>query len=44
MHAYLHRKEGDERNATYWYGRSGKPVCQEPLGAEWLNIVRDLLG
>jgi hypothetical protein len=44
VHAYLHRKEGDQDNAAYWYGRAGKPVCQEPLGAEWLNIVRDLLG
>jgi hypothetical protein len=22
----------------------GKPVCREPLDAEWLSIVRDLLG
>ena len=30
MHAYLHRKEGDQGNAAYWYGRAGKPVCREP--------------
>jgi hypothetical protein len=44
VHAYLHRKEGDQGNAAYWYGRAGKPVCGEPLDAEWLNIARDLLG
>ena len=44
VHAYLHRKEGDQGNAAYWYGRAGKPVCREPLDAEWLSIVRDLVG
>jgi len=43
VHAYLHRKEGDQSNAAYWYNRAGKPVCQEPLDAEWLSIVRALL-
>jgi hypothetical protein len=23
VHAYLHRKEGDQGNAVYWYGRAG---------------------
>ena len=29
LHAYLHRVEGDEANAGYWYSRSGtsKPVA-----------------
>jgi len=36
-------QEGDQGNAAYWYGRAGKPVCREPLDAEWLSIVRDLL-
>ena len=44
VHAYLHRKEGDQGNAVYWYGRAGKPVCRQPLDAEWLSIVGDLLG
>src|ERR1700686_5395723 len=35
VHAYLHRKEGDQDNAAYWYGRAGKSVCQEPLDIEW---------
>ncbi len=44
VHAYLHRKEGDQGNAAYWYARAGKPVCREPLDAEWISIVTALLG
>ena len=44
VHAYLHRKECDQNNAAYWYNRTGKPVCREPLDAEWLSIIRALLG
>ena len=44
VHAYLHRKEGDYSNAAYWYGLAGKPVCRQPLDAEWLSIVKGLLG
>jgi hypothetical protein len=43
VHAYLHRKEGDQSNAAYWYSRAGKPVCRDPLDAEWLSIVTALL-
>ena len=43
VHAYLHRKEGDQDNAAYWYNRAGKPLCREPLDAEWLGIVKELL-
>jgi hypothetical protein len=43
VHAYLHRKEGDQDNAAYWYRRAGKPVCKDSLDTEWLSIVRDLL-
>jgi len=43
VHAYLHRKEGDEGNAAYWYNRAGKSVCRESLAAEWLTVVRALL-
>ncbi len=43
VHAYLHRKEGDESNAAYWYNRAGKPVCWEPLDTEWLSIAKSLL-
>jgi len=35
LHGYLHRKEGDEFNAGYWYRQAGKsfPTCtlQEEL-------------
>ena len=44
VHAYLHRKEGDQGNAAYWYCRAGKPVCREPLDVEWLSIAKELLG
>jgi len=44
VHAYLHRKEGDDGNAAYWYSRAGKPVCRDPLDAEWLEIATELLG
>jgi len=44
VHAYLHRKEGDQGNAAYWYSRAGKPVCRESLDQEWLSIVKALLG
>ena len=43
VHAYLHRKEGDQENAAYWYGKARKPVCREPLDAEWRSILRGLL-
>ena len=44
VHAYLHRKEGDQENAAYWYRRAGKPVCRESFDAEWRRIVSDLVG
>jgi hypothetical protein len=44
VHAYLHRKEGDQGNAAYWYARAGKPVCRETLEAEWITIAKALLG
>lgn len=43
VHAYLHRKEGDEMNAGYWYARAGRPVATGPLEAEWEAIARELL-
>jgi hypothetical protein len=43
VHAYLHRKEGDQGNAAYWYRRAGKPVCRETPDGEWLSIVECLL-
>jgi hypothetical protein len=43
IHAYLHRKEGDNSNAGYWYRRAGKPVFTESLEQEWQYIVSALL-
>jgi hypothetical protein len=43
VHAYLHRKEGDEGNAAYWYHRAGRPVCKVSLEEEWNNIVTEYL-
>ncbi len=43
VHAYLHRKEGDEGNAGYWYARAGRPAARGDLRAEWEQIVRALL-
>ena len=46
VHAYLHRKEGDEGNAGYWYARARRPVPASgvTLEAEWMDIARELLG
>ena len=44
VHAYLHRKEGDEGNAGYWYQRAGRPLAAGDLRAEWESIARELLG
>ncbi|HKP25707.1 MAG TPA: hypothetical protein VJV39_17695 [Dongiaceae bacterium] len=43
VHAYLHRKEGDESNARYWYRRAGKPVAKVTLPEEWRAIVQALI-
>ncbi len=43
VHAYLHRKEGDDGNAGYWYRQAGRPHCALALDAEWEQIVSALL-
>ena len=43
VHAYLHRKEGDLPNASYWYRRSGRPRSTSPLEEEWAAIAGELL-
>lgn len=43
VHAYLHRREGDQSNAAYWYRRAGKPVARGSLDEEWRAIVTALL-
>lgn len=44
VHAYLHRREGDDSNAGYWYRRAGKPFPNQTLDTEWEAIVTELLG
>ena len=43
VHAYLHRKEGDIGNASYWYRSAGRPGFKGTLEQEWKSLVRDLL-
>lgn len=44
IHAYLHRWEGDDWNARYWYRRAGKEMPTYDLNEEWEVIVTALLG
>lgn len=44
VHAYLHRKEGDTGNASYWYSRAGRPRSSVSLEEEWEEIAEALLG
>jgi hypothetical protein len=43
VHAYLHRREGDESNAAYWYAQAGKPVVRGSLDDEWRAMAEVLL-
>jgi hypothetical protein len=43
IHAYLHRKEGDLGNASYWYNRASKPVAKVSLAEEWEQLVKSFL-
>ena len=43
VHAYLHRKEGDNANAGYWYRRAGRSAARGTLDDEWVTIVEALL-
>lgn len=43
IHAYLHRVEGDEWNAKYWYRRAGKKMPAYDLDREWEELVRHFL-
>lgn len=40
VHAYLHRKEGDQWNAEYWYDRAHQPVFQGSIEEEWEDLWR----
>ena len=43
VHAYLHRKEGDQSNAAYWYRRCGDAPSTSTLDEEWEELVRRFL-
>jgi hypothetical protein len=40
LHAYLHRKEGDDWNANYWYRRAKTVMPKVSLAEEWLDLVK----
>jgi hypothetical protein len=43
VHAYLHRKEGDIGNASYWYQKAGKPRPKHSLEKEWQELTEIFL-
>lgn len=44
VHAYLHRKEGDDWNSRYWHRRAGSEFpAGMSLQAEWDMLVRELV-
>jgi hypothetical protein len=44
IHAYLHRKEGDEGNALYWYRQANASFPSgQTLDEEWSSLVEQLL-
>jgi hypothetical protein len=43
IHAYLHRKEGDNRNADYWYGKAGRKRPSVSFNEEWEQLANAFL-
>jgi hypothetical protein len=43
LHAYLHRKEGDNWNANYWYRRAKTIMPDLTLQEEWNLLVDEEL-
>lgn len=43
VHAYLHRVEGDESNADYWYRRAGTKRPAYTKDQEWEVLVNQFL-
>ena len=42
IHGYLHRIEGDDGNASYWYNRAGVQFPTVSVDDEWQQIIEDL--
>jgi len=43
VHAYLHRKEGSDWNADYWYRRASRDFHRPTLEAKWAALLEALL-
>ena len=43
VHAYLHRKEGEQWNADYWYRKAGTQHRRPTLEGEWQALVEVFL-
>ncbi|WP_045690258.1 hypothetical protein [Hymenobacter sp. AT01-02] len=43
LHAFLHRQEGDQGNAAYWYRRAHRSQPTVSLRREWEELVRTQL-
>jgi len=41
LHAYLHREEGDESNALYWYRRARRTMPTGSIEDEWAALSRE---
>ncbi|OAV42899.1 hypothetical protein [Lewinella sp. 4G2] len=44
IHAFLHRMEGDQANASYWYARSGRQNPGTTIGKELEQLLSYFLG
>lgn len=43
LHAYLHRVEGDNWNARYWYSHAGTTMPDIDTKEEWKELVKRFL-
>lgn len=43
IHGHLHRVEGDDWNAKYWYRKAGKSYPTESTSEELKNIIKEML-
>jgi hypothetical protein len=43
VHAYLHRREGDNSNAAYWDRQAGQATPRCNMDDEWRALVKRLL-